>query len=105
VTRSPVGERSRAGFKNATLVVFKTDKTGPVYRGFRAVYHVGRFSRFGFIEKPVGYPYRAAAVRSVTAVTDRFTAKLRTLSMGQVSSDGRGGVLAGSSGGPWHPGE
>jgi hypothetical protein len=57
--------------KTATVAVFKTGKIGPVYR-------VGPFSRFGFIEKPVGYPYRAVAVRSVTAVTDRFTANLRT---------------------------
>jgi hypothetical protein len=36
--------------KTATVVVFKTGKTGLVYRGFRAVYRVGWFSRFGFIK-------------------------------------------------------
>jgi hypothetical protein len=60
--------RSRVS-KTATVEVFKTDKTGLVYRCFRAVYRKGSFSRVGFIEKPVGYPYRAASVRPVTAVT------------------------------------
>jgi hypothetical protein len=64
--------RSRVS-KTATVAVFKTDKTGPVYRYFRAVYRKGWFSRVGFIEKPVGYPYRAASVRPVTAVTGPVT--------------------------------
>jgi hypothetical protein len=59
--------------KTATVAVFKTDKTGPVYRCFRAVYRKSWFSRVGFIEKPVGYPYRAASVRPVTAVTGPVT--------------------------------
>jgi hypothetical protein len=65
----PVGRVS----KTATVAVFKTDKTGPVYRCFRAVYRKGWFGRVGFIEKPVGYPYRAASVRPVTVVTGPVT--------------------------------
>jgi hypothetical protein len=55
-----VGVQYRAAgrvLKTTTIAVFKTGKTGLVYRGFRAVYRVNRFSRFSFIEKPVGYPY------------------------------------------------
>jgi hypothetical protein len=71
----PLAAATAQGLKTAPVAVFKTDES-PIYRGFRAAYRGGRFSRFGFIKKPVGYPYRAAAVRSVTVVTDRFTSKL-----------------------------
>jgi hypothetical protein len=67
----------------ATVTVFKFNETGPVTS------YTERLARkLGFVgtvrgRLPVGYPYRAAAIRSVTAVTDWFTANLQTLLVGR----------------------